>query len=233
MKLLRTTAAVAALALGAGLTALAKDTSEENRDVGSFDEVQLNGSMDVEIRVGSAHSVRVVADSDIIDHIETEVRGDTLRVGLDRGHNHRNIKKMIVYVTVPALKGAALHGSGDMLVEKPEADSFEVDLHGSGDMILEDVKFGRVEIELQGSGDIEIDGTCETVDVELQGSGDIEADDMECKSASVSLHGSGDVSVHASEDADVSVHGSGDVVISGSPDKLRSKVRGSGDIELR
>lgn len=233
MKLLRTTAAVAALALGTGLAAQAKDTSEETRDVGAFDEVQLNGSMDVEVKVGGEQSVRIVADSDIIDHIETEVRSGTLRIGLERGNSYRNIKKMIVYVTVPSLKGAALHGSGDMLVDDASADDFEIDLHGSGDMVFNDAKFGELEIELQGSGDIEIDGTCESVDIELQGSGDIEADDMACKSATVSLHGSGDVSVSASEAADVSVHGSGDVVIHGSPDKVRSKVRGSGDIELR
>ncbi|NVJ97302.1 MAG: DUF2807 domain-containing protein [Alphaproteobacteria bacterium] len=233
MKLLRSTAAVAAIAIGAGFAVSAKDTSEEMRDVGSFDQVQLNGSMDVEVKVGGEQSVRVVADSDIISHIETEVRGGTLRVGLDNDHRHGNIKKMIVYVTVPSLKGAALHGSGDMIVEDAVADDFEVDLHGSGDMTLKDVKFGEVELELQGSGDIEIDGTCDAVEVELQGSGDIEADDMKCKSATVSVHGSGDVSVTASEEADISVHGSGDVVVSGSPDKLRSKVRGSGDIEMR
>lgn len=232
MNKLQQGAAVAAMMLAAGLAAEAKDTSEETRDVGSFDEVYLKGSMDVEVKVGDRQSVRVVADSDIIHHIETEVRGDELHIGLERG-NYRNIKKMKVYVTVPKLVAAGVHGSGDLLIENAEADDFELEVHGSGDAILKDGKFKKIEIGLQGSGDIEIDGTCEDIDVELHGSGDVDAEGLKCKSANVSLHGSGDVGVSASDDADVSVQGSGDVIVSGSPDKMRTKVRGSGDVELR
>ncbi|NVJ70623.1 MAG: DUF2807 domain-containing protein [Alphaproteobacteria bacterium] len=232
MKLLRTSAAVAAVAAGMGLAVQAADVSEETRDVGSFDEVYLKGSMDVEVRVGKEQSVRVVADSDIIHHLETEVRGGELHIGLERG-NYRNIKKMVVYVTVPSLKAAGIYGSGDMLVEDADADEFEIDLRGSGDAVFKDAKFGNIEMNLQGSGDIEVDGTCNTVDIELRGSGDIDADDMVCKNANVELRGSGDIEVHATDAADISVHGSGDVVVSGSPDQLRSRVRGSGDIEMR
>lgn len=231
-KTLQTGIAVAAMLMGASAAVQAKDTSEETRDVAAFNEVFLKGSMDVEVVVGKEQSVRVVADSDIIDHIETEVRGDELHVSLERGH-YRNIKKMIVYVTVPNLKGAGVHGSGDLLVEGAEADDFELELHGSGDAIFKDARFGDLEIELQGSGDIEIDGTCKDVEIELQGSGDVDASDLQCDTADVTLHGSGDIEVYARSEADVSVHGSGDVVVSGEPEKVRSRVHGSGDIEIR
>jgi hypothetical protein len=223
---------IAAMLAGAATGALADDTAEETRDVSSFNEVFVKGSMDVEIKVGGERSVRVVADSDIIDNVETEVRGDELHIGLERGH-YGNINKMIVYITVPSLEGAGVHGSGDLYVENAKADEFELELHGSGDAVFKDAVIGEMDIQLQGSGDIEMDGSCDTIEVELQGSGDVDAGDFVCKAADVLLQGSGDVHVHATEEAEIKVHGSGDVVVSGEPGKVRSKVRGSGDIEIR
>ncbi|SDD41717.1 MULTISPECIES: head GIN domain-containing protein [Kordiimonas] len=249
--LFKASAAAAALAVGA-MAVQADDVSEETRDLGAFDEVYLMGSMDVEIKVGGTQSVRVVADSDIIEHVETKIKGDGLRIGMERG-NYRNIKRMTVYITVPSLDAAGIHGSGDMLVDGAKADDFDMDIHGSGnatfndpefgkldlnvhgsgDSTFKNAKFGDVDISVHGSGDIEMDGSCDEIEIGVQGSGDVEVDDLTCKTADVTVQGSGDVSVHASETAKVSIHGSGDVDVHGNPDKLRTNVRGSGDIEVR
>lgn len=232
MKKLQTTAIVAALLCGSSFGVQARDTAEQMRDVPSFKEVLLKGSMDVDITVGGAQSVKVVADDDIIDNIETEVRGDELHIGLESG-SYRNIKVMRVVITMPEITGVDIHGSGDMQVRGAKADRFELGLKGSGDADFSDARFGTLEIGLQGSGDIELDGTCASIDVELHGSGDVDASDMECETARVSLRGSGDVEVFASKSADLGVHGSGDIVLRGEPEKLNSRVRGSGDITIR
>lgn len=229
--ILKTTAAVAALAVGT-LAAQADDIAKETRDVGAFDEVYLKGSMDVEIKVGGEQSVRVEADANIIDHIETIVKGDELHIQLERG-NYRSIKRMKIYITVPSLDAAGVHGSGDMLVEGAEAEDFDLQVHGSGDAIVKNGKFGDLDMSLHGSGDIKISGTCSEVEADLHGSGDIDADGMICQSAEVTVQGSGDVSVHANEAADITIQGSGDVVVYGKPDKLRTSVHGSGDVEMR
>ena len=212
MKKLQTTATVAAMMLGFGLSAQAADTSEEMRDVGAFKEIKLMGSMDVEVTVGGEQSVKVIADSDIIEHVETTVSGDTLRVKLENGR-YGNIKVMRVVVTMPEMTGASIQGSGDMVVTGADAADFE--------------------LELQGSGDIELDGTCDDIKIDLQGSGDVDAGDLKCKVGEIDLRGSGDIEFYASDSANVGVHGSGDVVVLGSPDKVNSRVRGSGDIIMR
>ncbi|WP_417450427.1 head GIN domain-containing protein [Kordiimonas sp.] len=232
MKILQTTVAVAATALGLGFAVQAADTSEEMREIPSFNEVRLSGSMDVEVTVGKKQSVKVIADSNIIEHLETDVRGDTLRIGLANGHYSR-IKVMRVVITVPELVGAGVHGSGDLYVTGASAVDFNMDLQGSGDAVFKKAKFGKLDIELQGSGDIEMDGECDDLSIELHGSGDIELGDMKCKAAEVDLRGSGDVELFASDSADVGVHGSGDVVVRGEPAKINSRVRGSGDIVVR
>lgn len=236
MKLFKSALATVAV-LGAATMAIADndDVTEQMRDVDAFTEVSLQGSMDVEVRVGPEQSVKVIADADIIEYLETRVRGDELRIDLDcdGARACRRINKLKILITVPKLVAAEVHGSGDLYVEDVKADQFDLEVHGSGDAVVNDATLGRLDIDLQGSGDIKIEGSCDEVQVELQGSGDVEAGDMVCKDAEVSLHGSGDVEIHASASADVSVRGSGDIVVRGQPDKLSSSVRGSGDIHVR
>lgn len=233
MNILKTTIASVAV-LAVATAAMAGDVSEEMRDVDAFTKVSLQGSMDVEIKVGSKQSVKVIADSRIIEHIRTRVHNGELEIDLrEKKHSFfRNIKRMQIIITVPSLDGAELHGSGDMIIEGAEADKFELELRGSGDAIMEDAKIGAMAVELQGSGDIEIDGTCDDIRIELRGSGDIKARKMKCKTAEADLRGSGDISVHASEEADVTIRGSGDISVTGRPDKMSQKVRGSGDIRV-
>ncbi|UTW59433.1 DUF2807 domain-containing protein [Kordiimonas sp. SCSIO 12603] len=231
MKFIKSAAVVAALS-AVSLTAMARDVAEQSRNVGSFTEVTLKGSMDAEITVGKERSVRVIADGDIIDRVITEVRGDTLYLEMEKG-SYRNIKKLEVIITVPKLEAAGIYGSGDMSIENAKADSFELDLKGSGDAVLSGAEFGDFTIDLAGSGDINVEGSCSDLKLDLRGSGDVSARRMECESADVDLRGSGDISFYASKQAGVSVRGSGDVDVYGQPSNVRSNVRGSGDVNIR
>ncbi len=210
-----------------------KDTSEEMRDVGNFTSISLNGSMDVSVSVGKETSVKVIADSDIIDYLETEVKNDRLVIDLEDNRSYRNIRKMQVIVTTPTLESARLSGSGDMDIDNVDADSFEFELRGSGDANLTDFDVEKLELSLAGSGDIEGNGSCKDLDISLRGSGDISGKKMKCDTADVSLRGSGDIEFFAEKSAEVNVRGSGDVDVYGNPDKLKSNVNGSGDVNLR
>lgn len=236
MKLFKTAVATAAL-LSAATAVSADDISEEMRDVDSFKRVSLHGSMDVEVKVGPAQSVKVIADSDIIEYLRTRVRGNELEIELDHDHGNRrlfrNIKKMQIIVTVPELDGASIHGSGDMFVEDVKSDRFRMAVHGSGDAVVENAAVERLTVDVHGSGDVRIEGSCEDVDIEIHGSGDVRAGKMQCQNAEVTVQGSGDAGVYASKSADVTVQGSGDVSVSGKPGQINSRVQGSGDIHVR
>jgi hypothetical protein len=227
-------AAATALATTAAIANIgSEDISEETRTVGNFDEITLKGSMDVSVTVGKEKSVRVVADSNIIEYLETKVSGSNLIIDLEDGRSYRNIEKMHVYVTVPSLKAANLYGSGDIDIENIDSDRFSFDLRGSGDAILTDISTKSLNLDLAGSGDIQGNGSCKDLDVNLRGSGDITVKSIKCDNAEVNLQGSGDVNIFAKENAEVNVRGSGDVDVYGDPDTFDSNVRGSGDVSRK
>lgn len=232
-------AAVSCAAILAGtatLTARADDASEEMRSVESFTRIRNKGSFEVNVSVGPEQSVKVTADSDIIEHVETEVRGTTLHIKLedrDNWRGYRNIEVLRVDITVPTLEAVRVDGSGDFEVRGVEGGDFSAQVNGSGDIDLINTKADRLSMDVKGSGDIEASGSCTTLEVEVKGSGDVSARDMACESGDIGIMGSGDVDVTLTASVDVGIMGSGDVTVYGKPEKVKTRSMGSGEVTLR
>jgi hypothetical protein len=183
----------------------------EIRPVGSFSKIDLVGSAEVEVSVGPATSVAVTADDNILPIIETAVAGDTLKIGSQKSVDTRLGVK--VKITVPALDGVAISGSGN--------------IHAQG------LKSGTVEAGVIGSGNITLNGMADLFTAQIAGSGDLRAGDLSAKRVHVIVAGSGSATVQASQELDASVTGSGNVNYTGNPPQVRRSVTGSGNIRAR
>lgn len=223
----------------------AETSSSESSAIGSrnfalagFDEVALRGSDDVEIAVGKAFSVSATGPEAVLDRLEISVEDGVLKIGRKAnsswhigwpGKGENGVK---IVVTMPAMSGARLSGSGNMSVDQAIADAFKVSLAGSGNLKIGNVQAKSVELDLAGSGNIEIAGRAVTIDVSGAGSGNIMARALEAETADISLAGSGNVSARATASASVSVVGSGDAEISGTENCKTSKL-GSGNVTCK
>ena len=179
----------------------------ETRTLDSFDRLGSAGSATVVVTVGPAQSVTVKADDNVVSLIETKVENGRLKIGTNGSYSTDS--DVTVTVTVPALKAAALSGSGDLTVTGVGGDSFEA--------------------ALSGSGDISATGRAEKISVSVAGSGDVHLFGLASLRAEVSIAGSGDVEVSATEALSASIAGSGDVHYRGKPAVKRS-IAGSGDV---
>jgi Putative auto-transporter adhesin, head GIN domain len=178
--------------------------------VADFDEVALRGHDDVIVRVGPAFSVRAEGPSEELDKLEIRKDGSTLkigRVGQKNGFNWGgdSSKGVRVTVTMPAIRGAASAGSGDMTIDRVSGDEFEVSLAGSGDMTLGQIATRSAEFSLAGSGSIAAKGQVGKLEVSIAGSGDIDAPELRA------IMGSGDVDLGSGAKCETSKMGSGSI----------------------
>ena len=58
----------------------------------------------------------------------------------------RQSRPVTVYVTAPALQGAAIGGSGDMRIDKVESPRFAASIGGSGDIEIAALRVERGEL---------------------------------------------------------------------------------------
>ncbi len=182
----------------------------EDRTVGSFTSVDLQGSAEVEVTLGSTQSVSVKADDNILPLIETTVSGGELVIRTRPGMSIEPISGIHVTVVATALNTATLSGSG------------KVNVTG--------MKGSALTVNLPGSGDITVKGTVDRVTVNVLGSGNAVCDELKAHSATVSLMGSGDIRVYADQSLDANLSGSGNIRYSGDPPQVTKNITGSGHI---
>ena len=185
------------------------DLITEERDVRDFNEIKTSGSFEVFVKVGPKQSLKLTFDDNLIDIIETRVRGKTLRIGNEESYSSDYVCK--VEITVPELEAVSLSGSGDIEI---------IDLKGE-----------VFECSISGSGNVEVEGEVREAEFKISGSGEIEAKDLIADDAYVKISGSGDVRVYARESLEGRVSGSGSIYYSGNPQSLSTNVSGSGRIK--
>jgi hypothetical protein len=181
----------------------------ETREVPPFTGVELAGGNNVIVRVGDERSVVVRGDDNLLSSITTQVEDGHLVVGQTPG-SFQTKSPTQVEVSVPALDGLTLTGSGILSVTGIEADN--------------------VAVALPGSGIVRASGTATRLVVDLQGSGQAELKDLLARDVNAVVSGSGVVVVSARERLDGSVSGSGAILYSGNPADVTKSVTGTGTI---
>ncbi|WP_020537111.1 head GIN domain-containing protein [Lewinella cohaerens] len=202
---------------------------EKDLQLDQFSGIRLSINADVYLTQGSTQSVRISAQQNIIDLIETNVDGSIWKIKTEENiDDHAPIK---IYITVPRMTYVKLSGSGDIYTENTFTgnDAVEVGISGSGDLRFKTTA-NSIEAAISGSGDIELDGSTENLNISISGSGDIDAKELVSGNCEVRISGSGGAKVHATKNLNVRVSGSGDVYYKGSPN-VQSRVSGSGDLQ--
>ncbi len=200
-----------------------------------FDQVELQGSDDVNVMTGKSFAVSATGPQSSLDQLEIVVEKGVLKIARKSGSSwhmgwsRKGDKGVKVTVTMPVIRGAKLAGSGDMTVDRAAVDAFMASLAGSGNLNVGNVQATTVALDLAGSGDLMIGGRTKRVDISSAGSGDISAKTLEAETVKISLAGSGNASARATGSASVSLTGSGDVQITGTSQCKTSKL-GSGSV---
>jgi hypothetical protein len=234
--------AAAVIAASAATSACGQHRSEDggptvsrNYQIGNFQQIEVAGPYDVEVRTGSNASVSARGGQKLLERTIVEVKGDKLIIHPERQKgwfhmgwsNHGNAK---FRVTVPQLTGATIAGSGDIRIDRVTGNSFEGVVAGSGGLDVGTLDVQQLKLAIAGSGGAKAgSGKAQTAKYDIAGSGDVDAGQVTTQDVDVSIAGSGSIRAHSSGTAKVSIMGSGDVDISGGAKCSISKA-GSGDV---
>ncbi|MES2421657.1 MAG: head GIN domain-containing protein [Pseudomonadota bacterium] len=215
---------------GSGVAASGAGTTRTFQVTG-FDQIDLRGSDDVDVRVGTGFSVRAEGPSEQLDRLRIERDGDTLDIGRKNGTGFGWSKgaTVKVYVTLPRLTEANVSGSGNMAVDRVEGSGFEGGIAGSGNLTIAAVQVESAKFSIAGSGTARASGSARDLSVEIAGSGNVEASRLQAKSAKVEIAGSGSVRAVVDGPAKVDMMGSGDVDL-GPKSRCTISKMGSGSV---
>ncbi|MEB2786199.1 head GIN domain-containing protein [Algoriphagus persicinus] len=207
--------------------------SSETRTPGHFTKVHSGGSWEVILTEGSKEEVRIEAKGVDLSKVKTEIDGDVLNVGLVRG-SYNNVK-LKFFITYKELEGVKCSGSGTIEVTSPvRSEAFYAGLSGSGDIIMDKLEAQELSVSISGSADLKIKGgSVDQAEIKQSGSGDFHGENLAIGELEVSKSGSGDTHVGDLGKVSVSASGSGDVIYAGSPQLGNIRTSGSSSIRRR
>jgi len=203
----------------------------QTRTAGEFNTIEVSGDIDVYAKQDSSSSVKVEADENLQQYIETIHDGTVLRIKSQEGYNLRSSKPIKVYVSAPAFERFRATGACDVFGQGKITSSSDVDFSLSGACSLTmDVNAPKISVDMSGAGTIGLKG--ETKDFRIQGSGstDIKCSELLAENVDLDISGAGDAEIYASVKITGSISGAADVRYKGS---AQTDIRTSGATSVK
>jgi hypothetical protein len=171
----------------------------QTRSAGEFNSIDVSGSIDVYIKQDSTSSIKVEADENLQQYIETIDDGKVLRIKTQEGYNLRSSRQIKVYVSAATFKKFEASGACDIFSEGNISSSsdIDIDMSGSCDATL-DLTAPKVSAGVSGACTLKLKGQTKDFSVDGSGSTDIKCYDLLAENVDLDISGAGDAEVYAS-----------------------------------
>lgn len=205
----------------------------ETREVTNFSGISSGGHFNVFVKMGTTESLKIEADKEALERIETIVDNNILKIRiknrLNGSNRDWNMGKVSIYITAKSLNMLAVSGSGSIKVDgNLNQASFNTTVSGSGSINFNaDVK--DLKGVISGSGSISAAGTATHTSITISGSGRFNGKNLKSKTADIRVSGSGGIAIHAEDQLNASLSGSGNIRYSGNA-RVNISKSGSGSV---
>ena len=203
---------------------------KEARDVSGFNQISVDGNINLILKQGDVESVEVEAEDNIISNIKTQVTGNKLEIKQEGTSMIWPSKPINVYVTVKDINSIEISGSSNVKSSAIDTDNLDLSISGSGAAEIENLTAKNLKAKISGAGKIELSGTIQKQDITIEGSGDYKARYLKSEDTVITINGSGNTEVNTSKNLEINITGSGKVSYLGNP-KIKQNISGSGDIK--
>lgn len=183
----------------------------ETRNVAPFKQIDVSGAVDVEVVGQKDFKVDVQADDNILELVQTEVSGDTLKIYVKERISVRSPIK--IFVSMPELTGVEISGASKFNGNNIKTDSFE--------------------LNVSGASKVELNGEANKLNIDASGASKINTENFKVAKALVDVSGATSVVVNATEEVRAEASGASKVSYVGEPKNVVKDVSGAGKVSQK
>ena len=181
----------------------------EKRTIEAFTAIDASGAFNVTVVCGEKQRIKVTADDNLLPHIITKVKGNTLKITTNESICAKKVLK--VEIAVHNINRIAASGTADIDVSKLDNDRFALDINGAG----------RVKAV----------GKTQDFAADLTGASSLQAKGLKTRKTTLQVSGSGEAVVFVSQELNAQVIGVGNITYYGNPEKVNRNILGVGNIQ--
>lgn len=209
------------VALAALLFSGAAQAAEKRLLIGSFDDVVIDGDMQIMIETGKSPSARATGDRNQLDLLKMDREGNTLRIRMASEPNQNRSKTpsepLRIFITNRHVRDILLRGNGrlDVSAIKDEGPS-QINLLGSGEIKIGVLNIDKLEANITGYGKLIIgSGMVRQSSVIIDGGANFDAPGLTSRLLDLTHRGNANSNTAVQESAVIDNSGSGSIRIGG------------------
>ncbi|QLE02179.1 DUF2807 domain-containing protein [Galbibacter sp. BG1] len=188
----------------------------------TFESIKASEGLDVFVTQEDQTSIRIEADENVIDLIETNVSNGKLTIECKNPIGRATSKK--IYVSLPEIRSLESSSGADLsTMGTIRADKISLDA-SSGSDIKAELQSNEVSLNTSSGAEIEVYGVTNTLNAHASSGSDINAHRLKSKTVDAHASSGADIDVNAADEIAIHKSSGGDVSYKGSP-KVVSKVK--------
>lgn len=207
------------------------NVTEETRELGDFDEVEVSLGMNVYLTQGTPSTVKVVADNNLHDVIETDVDGDVLKVYVRA--KIREAREMKVMITAEDITRVNVTTGGNVYSQNPiKADEMEIKAT-LGSNITMDLEVENLQATCSTGANIHLSGVARQSKLEGSSGANLKAEALKSERCTLRASGGGNVYASVVKQLEAKASGGGNIVYFGEPTSADISSSGGGNVNHR
>ncbi len=198
-----------------------------------FDKVDISSAFNAQINQGDKYKVVIRVDDNLVEYLQVEKAGSTLKVGLKPGVSLVTNATLEAEISMPELTGIELSGASEAEISGfHSSKGLTVDLSGSSSL-KGDIEAGDTTFDASGSSDAALTGSGGNLKLDASGSSDVDLSGFSIVDANLDVSGASSVTVNPSGTLNVKASGASDVTYLGSPTLGNIDTSGASSVEAR
>lgn len=183
----------------------------EARNVSGFSKIDAGGAVNLDIEVQKDFGVSVEADDNLLEHIKTEVDGDTLKIFTDGSISTKN--KISVKISMPEIK--------------------DLDVSGASTAIVSNVATDKLDLNASGASKIKIQGQAKNLSSDASGASGIDAENLTVENADIKASGASTSTISTSNELKADASGASNIYYTGEPKNIKQNSSGASSIKKK
>ena len=137
-------------------------TVKENRNVGTFSKIELDGAVEMHFTQSDTQNIVVEADSSIIHRVITEIQGEKLIIKTQKISLSQSLfkinktPKIIIFVSAPSVSNIELSGASKFYADSLKIDGLlNIEISGASTVSTGHIEANNFNLNISGASDIE------------------------------------------------------------------------------
>lgn len=187
-----------------------------------FTRIKATGIGEIVVSKGTSHELNIKAESNILPYLKTEVKDDTLHIGIEEDVSLNSKEPITFFVSATDINYVRLYGANNLtFVKNTKFDKLELRADGAHLIEGKQLKAKELSVSIFGNITMELDGEVDILKIESQGTSSLNLEELKTKEAYIESQGVENIELNVQDFLKVRTLGVSNVTYKGNP-KVKS-----------